>query len=46
MIRCIIKFSKLNKEQKNEFDTAEAAMDQLIDEIVDKAVQEYDDVID
>lgn len=46
MIRCIIKFSKLNKEQKTEFDTAEAAMDQLIDEIVDKAVQEYDDVID
>lgn len=46
MIRRIIKFSKLNKEQKTEFDTTEAAMDQLIDEIVDKAVQEYDDVID
>lgn len=46
MIRRIIKFSKLDREEKNEFDTAEAAMDQLINEVVDKAVQECDDVID
>ena len=46
MIRRIIKFSKLNKEQKNEFDTAETAMDQLADEVVDKVVQECDGVID
>lgn len=46
MIRRIIKFSKLNKEQKTEFDTAETAMDQLINEVVDKAIQECDDVID
>lgn len=46
MIKHIIKISKLDREKKNEFDTAETAMDQLINEAVDKAVQECDDVID
>lgn len=46
MIRRIIKFSKSDREKKNEFDTAETAMDQLINEVVDKAIQECDDVID
>lgn len=46
MIRHIIKFSKSDREKKNEFDTAETAMDQLINEVVDKAIQECDDVID
>ena len=45
MIKRIIKFSKSDREKKNEFDTAETAMDQLVDEVVDKAVQECD-VID
>lgn len=38
MIKRIIKFSKSDREKKNEFDTAETAMDQLVDEVVDKAV--------
>lgn len=46
MIKHIIKISKLDREKKNEFDTAETAMDQLINEVVDKAIQECDDVID
>lgn len=46
MIRRIIKFSKSDREKKNEFDTVETAMDQLINEVVDKAIQECDDVID